>query len=211
MQPECLQIKRGQTERSQTECEQCYELFRRAIVAGEEEAWQLIYQHYLPLVGKWIRRTAGFAASGEDADYFANRALQKFWMAFSADKFAAAPDLAAILQYLKLCAHSVVIDAVRTPKSLALDSVGLTKPCFVGEWLVAEEHQCFWQTLLCVVSDERERLVLHHRFVLGQRPQQIVTELPTHFANVDEVYWLLQNTLARLRRQRCLQDFGKTR
>ncbi len=218
MQAECRQIEQGQTE-----CTQRYELFRRAIVESEEHAWVLIYQHYLPLVCKWVQRTAGFAASGEEADYFANRALQKFWTALSPDKFpdkfTAFPDLAAILQYLKLCAHSVVIDAARRPKTvrletleldtLRLDLFGLTKLGFEEEWLLVDEQQQFWQTILCIVQDKRERLLLYHRYVLGQRPQQIVVELPTHFANVDEIYRLLQNILARLRRDRCIRDFGE--
>ncbi len=229
MQPECLQIEQhhvkryqaqqgqaqqgqtnqGQTKWNQTECEQCYELFRRAVVGREEQAWNLLYQRYLPQVCKWVKRTAGFAASGEEADFFANRALQKFWTAFSADKFAASPDLAAILQYLKLCAHSVVIDAMRAPKSLGLDYVGLTKPSFEAEWLAAEERQRFWALLLRIIADERERLLLHHRYVLGQRPQQIVIDLPTHFADVDEVYRLLQGILGRLRRDKRLRTFGE--
>jgi hypothetical protein len=205
--------KRGhitmQTEREQTECEQCYELFRRAIVAGEEQAWNLIYQCYLPQVCKWVQRTAGFAASGEEADFFANRALQKFWTAFSAEKFTASPDLAAILQYLKLCAHSVVIDAMRAPKTLGLDYAGLTKPSFEGEWLVMEERQRFWALLLRIIEDEREQLLLHHRYVLGRRPQQIAADLPTHFADVDEVYRLLQSILGRLRRDKRIRTFGE--
>ena len=233
MQPECLQIEQhhvkryqaqqgqaqqGQTNQHQTnqhqtkwnqiECEQFYELFRRAIVEREEQAWNLLYQHYLPQVCKWVQRTAGFAASGEESDYFANRALQKFWTAFSAEKFAASRDLAAILQYLKLCAHSVVIDAMSAPKSLGLDYVGLTIPSFVSEWLDAEERQCFWALLLHILKDERERLLLHHRYVLGQRPQQIVADLPMHFANVDEVYRLLQSILGRLRRDKRVRAFG---
>jgi hypothetical protein len=209
VQTEHGQTERGQTERNQAECDQYYELFRRAIVGREEYAWKLLYQRYLPQVCKWVQRTAGFAASGEETDFFANRALQKFWTAFSAEKFAASPDLAAILQYLKLCAHSVVIDAMRAPKTLGLEYVGLTKPSFEGEWLVAEERQRFWSLLLRVVKDERDRLLLHHRYVLGQRPQEIVTDLPSHFADVDEVYRLLQRILGRLRRDKRIRAFGE--
>src|SRR5215217_5289903 len=89
-----------------------YELFRRAIVEHSEVAWEYIYTHYSSLVESWIRRNGAFASSGESSEFFVGAAFTKFWRAIS-ERFEQFATLAALLQYLQLCAGSVVIDSVR--------------------------------------------------------------------------------------------------
>src|ERR671925_645505 len=57
------------------------ELFRRAVVERDEDAWRAIHDAYLPLVAGWIGRHPGLARCGEDSAYLANRAFERFWWA----------------------------------------------------------------------------------------------------------------------------------
>ena len=64
----------------------CYQLFQRALVNRIEQAWEYIYIQYRPLVFGWVERHQGFHSSGEEIDYFANRAFEKMWSALTPDK-----------------------------------------------------------------------------------------------------------------------------
>jgi len=51
----------------------CFDLFRRAIVEGNQEAHGCLYTQYLPLVSGWVERHPAFPATGEEIDFFVNR------------------------------------------------------------------------------------------------------------------------------------------
>src|SRR5215216_1127040 len=85
-----------------------HELFRRALVERDEQAWEHVYTHYSPLVEGWVRRSGAFASCGESSEFFVGAAFTKFWRAMSPERFATFPTLAALLQYLQLCTSSVV-------------------------------------------------------------------------------------------------------
>ncbi len=59
----------------------CYELFRRAIVDGDQQAWRAIYEQYRRLVGTWVGGPADWI------DERVNHAFAKFWHAINADGF----------------------------------------------------------------------------------------------------------------------------
>jgi hypothetical protein len=103
----------GEPCRKQHDTRYSYELFRRALVDRNESAWEQLYQHYCGLVEGWIRRSGAFISSGESSEYFVVGAFTKFWRAIGPERFFAFPTLASLLQYLQLCATSVVIDSVR--------------------------------------------------------------------------------------------------
>src|ERR1043165_3676753 len=89
-------------------------MVRRALVVGNDIAWEHVYAHYSPLVESWVRRSGAFAGSGESSEFFVGAAFTKFWRAVSPERFATFPTLAALLAYLQLCTSSVVIDSVRS-------------------------------------------------------------------------------------------------
>ena len=60
-----------------------------------------------------MQRHAAFPASGEEAQYFVNRAFDKLWTAMTPQKFERFPDLKSLLRYLQMCVHSAIIDHVR--------------------------------------------------------------------------------------------------
>ena len=94
----------------------CLELFRRAIVKRDDDAWSCIYQQYAPLVLTWVTQHQSAAPMlGQDGSApLVNAAFAKFSQALTPAKMENFDSLAAILKYLKMCVHSVVADEVRS-------------------------------------------------------------------------------------------------
>src|SRR5215212_7629791 len=78
-----------------------YYLFHQAIRQGSSEAWQQIYYLYSPLVCKWVVAHPSFANTGEEVDYFMNRAFEKLWRALTPEKFNNFLEFKALMAYLK--------------------------------------------------------------------------------------------------------------
>jgi hypothetical protein len=62
------------------------------------------------------------------------------------------------------------------------------------------DNQSFWAWVNERLNDEKERLVLHGLFVLALKPRELCDHYQNMFADVEEVYRIKQNILARLRR-----------
>src|SRR6266508_2522392 len=96
--------------------EEAYELFRRAIVNRDENAWSAINAHYRPLLVSWATRCSAHASSGERADDIADQALARAWAALTPEGFAKFPSLARLLSYLRTCVVTTAIDSARSPQ-----------------------------------------------------------------------------------------------
>lgn len=189
-----------------------YELFRRALVERDEGAWEELYRHYSGLVEGWIRRCAAFSSSGESCEYFVVGAFAKFWRAISPERFAAFPSLASLLQYLQLCATSVVIDNVRANSwSGTLLEETLTLERNPGkspdeEAMHRLDREEFWRFIDAQLHSETERVVVYGSFVLGLTPRAIQARHPDLFATVNDVYNVKRNVLGRLSRNQQLRQ-----
>jgi DNA-directed RNA polymerase specialized sigma24 family protein len=183
-----------------------YELFRRALVERNEDAWEHLYQHYFQLVDHWVRRTGAFTVSGETSDFFVSAAFTRFWRAIPADRFSSFPNLASLLNYLRRCASCVVIDSARAHSYADL----LPEECI--NWNTqklshADEEATervsraeFWQMVDALLQNEAERVIVRCSFLLGMKPGDIFAQRSDLFADVAEVYSLKRNILVRLRR-----------
>lgn len=184
----------------------CYELFRRAILDRSDAAWALIYTQYTPLVSGWVQRHNGYAGSGEEASYFVNRSFEKMWSAIPPEKFNRFPDLKSLLRYLQLCVHSVVIDHVRAEEVAALEEPTVVLEGVEAPIIDALQRQAFWQQIQRRLNDEREQQLLYYRYGLGLKPRQLCEHFPNEFPDINEVYGMTQNILARLRRDEELRQ-----
>lgn len=197
--------------------EQCFELFRRAILEQDERAWGAIYTQYEPLVKSWVSRHPAYPSSGEEVQYFVNRAYEKIWAALTPEKFKRFPELEGLLRYLKLCVHSVISDHNRARKLDEL--VALTDQAAshheeqgnpVEERALTEAaRSSFWESIQARLNDEVEVQVVYGSYVLGLKPSEIYEEFSQVFSDVEEIYRIKQNVLARLRRDQALEKlFG---
>lgn len=196
----CQQESERYFRRQPNDSTYCYELFRRAIFERSDAAWELIYRQYTPLVSGWIERHTGFVNSGEDVNYFLNRAFEKMWSAIQPEKFARFPDLKSLLRYLQLCVHSVIIDHVRTEEFVALEEPTVVLEGVEVPIIDQLQQQAFWHQIQLRLSDEREQQLLYYRYALGLKPRQVCEHFATEFPDINEVYGMTQNILARLRR-----------
>jgi DNA-directed RNA polymerase specialized sigma24 family protein len=189
-----------------------YELFRRALVERNEAAWEQLYHHYCGLVEGWIRRSGAFTSSGESSEYFVVGAFTKFWRAIGPERFFSFPTLASLLQYLQLCATSVVIDSVRAQSwSEMLPEETVTAqhgPQYSPdeEAVNRVDRQEFWSFIDEQLNNDVERVVVYCSFVLGLTPRAIFAERTELFSSVNDVYNVKRNVLGRLSRNQQLRQ-----
>lgn len=187
------------------------EVFRRAIALRDEEAWQCLYQHYAPVVRSWLERSRQrdrlpILLLEEDSATLVNAVFSRFARALPPQKWQAFSSLAAVLAYLKRCAHAVMVDALagaqQRPHMISLEEseTQLRAADPADQVLEAVSLQECWAMLMGVVRGDRERLVLFQSLVRGETPAHIQQCYPHLFPQVEEVYRLKRNVLERLRR-----------
>jgi RNA polymerase sigma factor (sigma-70 family) len=178
-----------------------FELLRRAVIAREDGAWARLQQLLGGQVTAWCRRSG---AGEDDLDEVVQITWVKFWQFYTPAKFETARSLAEVLRYLKLCARSAVLDAVRRRRdTTGLDpdlAVADTDPTPDAECLDAEERAAFWQLVETHLHDERERLLLQLTYEMGLTSAEVQAHRPDLFPTVQDVYRITRNVLDRLRR-----------
>jgi len=189
------------------------ELLRRAVCERDSLAWDALLEQYGRLVLTYIRRHPAWSASAEDDSYWVNRTFERFWMAVGPERLHQFPCLAAVLKYLKLCAHSVLVDGVRSARAgqvvplsqvshEAVHAPDLERGA-LGQ-IAAEE---LWQVIDRELQDEPERLVARLSFGHDLKPAELYARHPEHFASVADVYRIKRNVLDRLRRSPGVRQF----
>lgn len=196
----------------------CFELFRRAVVGRSQHAWELVYTQYRPLVAGWVERHSAFPASGEEVQYFINRAFEKMWSALTPGKFQSFSDLKSLLRYLQVCVHSVILDQVRKAELSTVSIEDETsiygrseeKLVVTNPALARVHQQDLWREISARLQDEKERKVMYGSFVLALKPRELYAQFHETFRDVKEIYRVKENVIARLRRDAELQElFGR--
>lgn len=185
----------------------CFELFRRAFVEKDQLAWEKLYNIYKPLIIAWVTSSPGFASCGEEVGYFINRAVEKMWVSISPQKFERFEELKALLRYLKMCVGSVIIDHMRTRERLKYEEIPALpakEPIVAGpsiEEQVANRVDAneFWQLIEGLISDRLERYVLIGSYVYDLKPREILNQYSKVFQDIQQIYRIKENLLARLR------------
>jgi len=186
----------------------CFELFRRAIHENDQHAWEIIFNQYQSLVTGWVKQHQGFETSGEEAQFFVADAFAKISSILKPEKLDKFSDLRALLSYLKMCVHSVITDYNRRVDRSNLDislediqyEIEADDPA--PETVVSErfDNKTVWTQLNERLNDEKERLVIHGIFILALKPRELCDQYKNVLPNVEEVYRIKQNVMARLRR-----------
>lgn len=190
----------------------CFELFKRAFVARNPIAWEYIYIVYQSLVSGWIKNHPSFPRTGEEVQYFVNRAYEKMWSSITAEKFTRFPNLASLLRYLKMCATSAVIDHQRgRARSQWFNLIEHLSSQAQATDFNVENHTidkmqsaALWQHINAMLNNDEEHTVMYGCFVLGLKPREIQIQFPGVFRDINHLYRVKENVLARLRRN---QDF----
>lgn len=189
----------------------CFELFRRAIQDGDDAAWEYIYLCYSREVASWVIKK-GFESTGESVEYFVNGAFAKFSTAMTKERFQGFSELEPLLGYFKTCVFSLIVDHLRLAGPIIIDGKN-DPPDEVSKAASPEEQvmeqlgkQELWEKVNQQLKNEKERVVIQGLFVFGLKPRELYKQVPTFFADVGEIYEILQNVIARFRRN---PDFRK--
>ena len=189
------------------ESSSCWELFWRAIVQDDQQAWQALYVQYRRLVGKW--------AMGSDAklDDLVHDAFARFWQGLRGQDFCSRlPTMKEVMGYLKRCARTLAIDTARRHEHQQQIRQALAEEEEAGESLDdAALERVFTQELRAYLHsqmrDEGERAVFE-AYCIGSKPREIVEQYPDHFANVGQVYRVRERIVSRLADDPMVQKWG---
>jgi DNA-directed RNA polymerase specialized sigma24 family protein len=180
-----------------------YELFRKAIVERDEQAWIDSTARYRAMLISWAGRCTASGATAEHNDDIADYAFARAWAALTPDRFERFPTLAALLAYLRACVTSAAIDCARSDANF--DRVALTIDTDVvatpEQIVVAEAERAeVWRVAGSATQTEQERVVLTESFVYDLPPRAILARHPALFADADAIYTIKRNLIDRLKR-----------
>ncbi|MEJ5312354.1 MAG: hypothetical protein WHX52_21525 [Anaerolineae bacterium] len=174
----------------------CWELFRRAIVEGSQDAWQAIDEQYREQLRRWVR------AGPEAVEDVIQSALEKFIKSVTPERFVRFTGLECILAYLKRCVRAVAIDYWRQKEreNVALQNLGdnwkIDSPMLNAD-VRLEVAECV-AYIYGRLHDEQERAVVRLNLELGYKPAEIAQLCPLLFPTVADVHRIRERVLRRL-------------
>ena len=190
------------------------ELLHRAIVHKDDLAWDALVAQYRGLVVASIRRHPLAHLLSDEEDDLAFHAFERFWRAIDAERLGYFPNLAAVLRYLKMCAHSVVLDAVRSRRDARAERLEDTIAPAVDPGnaviggVVAEQ---LWSAICQELQGESEERLAYLSFIEDLRPAEVRKWHANLFATTADVYRVKRLVLERLRRSPRIQHFLEAR
>jgi len=195
---EMSNFRRGTTH---NEC-YCLELFRRATLQDDQQAWECLQQVFGETIRGWLRRhpsrDAVYRLDSEE-NYVA-QTFERLWQATTQNRKLEFKTVAAALQYLRVSLNSAILDTLRDNsrhREVALPEAG-----FPGEPIVEESTDSgeLWEMLKEMLHDVREQRVAYLLYHCGLKPREIVHYCPQEFSDVREIYRMRRNIIERLRR-----------
>jgi len=177
------------------------EIFRRATVLHDHEAWATMQCQFTENVRFWLARHAcrDAALRHESEQDYIDHAFQRFWQAVSDQRLTFA-SLASALRYLRLCLHCAVMDTLRGYAHARLES--LPEPGHPNEPQVEDRYNEseLWETINNLLTNERERRVAYLHFHCNLKPREIMRYCPNEFTSEEEIYRLKRNIMERILR-----------
>lgn len=189
-----------------------YELFRRALVERDEEAWETLYHAYECLLASWISKQISVPVETYDA------LLSDVWMKLllyirTAEKFAQFANLGAVLAYLKCCTMTACVDYIRAQARMQSTTLSLETVDMSAHSVFAVEQDLLYdvryQDLLHDVEPllrtEQERIMVQVLLIEQEKPSTLLKWYPDLFDSVESIYWSRRKLVERLQRSRVLK------
>jgi hypothetical protein len=181
----------------------CLEIFRRAVILQENEAWASLQRQFGENVRIWFarhpNREAALRHDGEQS--YIDSAFRRFWQAVSEQQLTF-HTLASALSYLHLCLNCAIMDTLRAyarPKEEPLPDYGQS---IADEPAVEDSYQEneLWEVIEALLPGEKEKRVAFLHFHCNLKPREIIHYCPGEFSNEDEIYRLRRNIMERILR-----------
>ncbi len=174
------------------------ELLHRAIMQGDQDAWNGVQQSFGESVRVWLhghpRREA--ASRLESEETYMAQAFERFRQA-AVQQQIAFQTLSGAGVYLRASLHGVIVDRLRT------SSLPREAPCPVpGEPRLKNQidSNAAWEALQALQLSEREQRLAYLLYHCGLGPREIVRLCPQDWSDVQEIYRLRCNILQRVLR-----------
>lgn len=190
-------------------------MFRRAIEERSQVVWPYIVENYEALVSGWVNRHPAYADSGESVGYFVNGAFAKMWRALTSERFREFLNLQKLLNYLRMCVNSEILDHVRRKdkSAFSLDDDEISE--FDRQQVPAEPDQTddewskqeLWLFLKPRLRSKKEEIVLYYTLFQDLKPRDIYDLYLELFEDVSEVHRIKQNIMSRLRRDSEVKEY----
>jgi hypothetical protein len=172
------------------------ELFRRATIQDDQEAWAAVQHCFGGMVRGWFRchPSRETACRLESEDHYVAQAFERFRQTTASSQRVEFSRLSAALQYLRASLQGAILDTLRDyarPGGVSLPESGeprvedSTDGCEV------------WDILKTILSNSREQRLAYLLFQSGLGPKEIVSYCPHEFSDVHEIYRLRRNILER--------------
>ena len=178
------------------------ELFRRATILRDEDAWIWLQQCFDELLHNWMRRhpSREVASRFDSAENYIAQAFERFWQATACNQKLEFNTLTAALGYLRASLNGTILDTLRAysrPKE-----VQMPEPGFAGEPYVEDDEDLgeLWETIQHMLPSVREQRLGYLLFHCGLKPRDIIRYCPQEFSDVQEIYRLRRNIMERLLR-----------
>jgi hypothetical protein len=185
----------------------CLEIFHRAMVKHDPQAWELLQQRFTPTVRAWMRNhpKRDIACRLEREENYIAETFARVWQASLHNRLEF-DTLAAALSYLKISLQGAVIDKIRAysrPKETPLPDPGSDashseEPASEDEY---GSHEV-WEIVRCLLPNKRERRLAYLLYYCGLKPREVMRYCPNEFSDIQEIYRLTRNILERLMRNR---------
>jgi len=204
------EIRSQTSERHSNDCDAGYELFRRAILARDEDAWIEIGTRYRAMLIAWAGQSSVMGSIDEGCEDVADRALARAWSALSPERFSSFPNLAALMGYLRACVSATAIDMARarTVRERAYQKLDPAVTVTPEQVVIDEiERVDLWRAVLGAIACEQERMVLIESFQLNLPPRTILARHPDLFGDVGDVYMAKRHLIGRLQRDPNVRRF----
>jgi DNA-directed RNA polymerase specialized sigma24 family protein len=178
----------------------CLEIFRRAMLEHDSEAWGLLVDRFQEfLLAAFRRHPKSEAASRLDSpENYVARAFERLWLAAAHNQQVTFTSLGAALRYLRSCLDSTIMDMLRS--DARRNEVPLPDTDFVVEPVTGDEPSGLWKIICDMLPNERERRLAFLLFYCNLRPRVIVRLCPQEFPDVNEVHGMTRNIIERARR-----------
>src|SRR5574340_779858 len=166
----------------------CLEIFHRAMVQHNEDAWDILQNRFSPIVMSWVRNHAqrDVACRHQSEEDFVQDAFVRAWQA-STRNILEFDSMAAALCYLKLCLQGAMIDSLRAysrPKEVPMPDPGsdihyMEEPATEDDY----EDSDLWDAIKSLIPNERECRLAYLIYVNGLKAREIVRLVPDEFSD----------------------------
>jgi hypothetical protein len=189
--------------------EEGYDLFRRAILYRDADAWADIHTRYRSLLIVWASRCSARTCTDEWVEDMSDQALARAWAALTPDRFAAFTSLAQLLSYLRACVTTTVLDCARAQlaSQRPLQEIHPVAPATPDQTVLADlDRDALWRAVIAAATTPPERVALLESVVYGLPPRQIWARHPQLFPDVAAVYSTKRRLFDRLQRNPVLHQ-----